>query len=539
MQKRKSSNADQSIDSTDLFYDLRMTSIDESKSKLQGSNEDLSSIEKQADFADGLSISQEEAIAKGNQLTGITSDDEHKIIRKADDTKPSETGLDSRNSDSGTDKGNAAITISQVGDASMACVVVDTAKFSSRSRDSSSHDSAPADKPSDLATDADDHSTWETVEAKSRGNRNKKAATGQIGSGKFASLHPPNAVSVTGSGALSATKKNKKPTATRRRYANPNRKMVREILASVLDGVDAEVKRRRSQAVKSVADGTKRLSDRSNHIIHSHRPAQKCNGPSQIQAWQARPMTMRDVVLGRLRVDADKVVVDDSTTMKRPATTAHGQAKTGPTGGSGNVSAGGVWKKDASTGDKAPVPPSRGYPNLAWADQSTALTVPETLSGISANTQSSANTDGDNGSENYDISPEKAVEHTDAGDSSSGDEAVFASTRQQAKAKGDMKDSSPEPPLPALLGPGNTNSTSSSVASSLEAPHARHIHHHCSTANENDVGYHLLDVCDRLSRDMDIFMRRRSLALVIRRRERGALLAALQDTASVSVFVGL
>jgi hypothetical protein len=33
-------------------------------------------------------------------------------------------------------------------------------------------------------------------------------------------------------------------------------------------------------------------------------------------------------------------------------------------------------------------------------------------------------------------------------------------------------------------------------------------------------------------------MGRRSLALGIRRRERGALLAALQDTASVSIFVG-
>lgn len=245
-------------------------------------------------------------------------------------------------------------------------------------------------------------------------------------------------------------------------------------------------------------------------------------------------MTMRDVVLGRLRDEADKVV-DDSATTKRPASTDHGQAKTGPADGSGSVSVGRLWKKAAFTGDKAPTPPLRGYPNLAWADQSTAPTVPETLSGISANTQSSSNTDGDNGSENYNVSAEKAAEHTAAGDSSSGDEAVFASTWQQAK--GDLKEASPVPPLPSLLGPGSTNSASSSVASSLEAPHARHIHHHSSTANENDVGYHLLDVCDRLSRDMDVFMGRRSLALGIRRRERGALLAALQDTASVSIFV--
>jgi hypothetical protein len=159
------------------------------------------------------------------------------------------------------------------------------------------------------------------------------------------------------------------------------------------------------------------------------------------------------------------------------------------------------------------------------------------LSGVSANTQSSAYTDGDNRSETYNRSAEKAVEQTSSGDPIFGDAATFAPRRQHTKTKGEKKETSQIPPLPALLGPGNTNSASSSVASSLEAPHTRHIHHHFSTANENDVGYHLLDVCDRLSHDMDVFMGRRALALGIRRRERGALLAALQDTASVSVFV--
>lgn len=92
-------------------------------------------------------------------------------------------------------------------------------------------------------------------------------------------------------------------------------------------------------------------------------------------------------------------------------------------------------------------------------------------------------------------------------------------------------------PVQTLVGPGNNNSASSSVASSLEAPHAtRHKphHHHHHSCKEDDVGYHLLKVCERLSADMNTFMRRRASALAVRRRERGALLAALQDTVQVS-----
>ena len=96
------------------------------------------------------------------------------------------------------------------------------------------------------------------------------------------------------------------------------------------------------------------------------------------------------------------------------------------------------------------------------------------------------------------------------------------------------------PPLQTLLGPGNTNSASSSVASSLEAPHAtRHRpHRHGSCCKEDDVGYHLLNVCEKLSDDMNTFMGRRALALNARRRERGALLVALQETLQVNIYNG-
>jgi len=88
------------------------------------------------------------------------------------------------------------------------------------------------------------------------------------------------------------------------------------------------------------------------------------------------------------------------------------------------------------------------------------------------------------------------------------------------------------PPLQTLVGPGNNNSDGSSVASSLEAPHAtRHKPRHSHESyKEDDVGYHLLKVCERLSDDMHAFMNRRSVALATRRRERHALLHALQGT---------
>jgi hypothetical protein len=87
----------------------------------------------------------------------------------------------------------------------------------------------------------------------------------------------------------------------------------------------------------------------------------------------------------------------------------------------------------------------------------------------------------------------------------------------------------PAPPLPTLLSPHSVNSANSSVASSLEVPHTATHRHHSKSVDVKDVGYHLLDVCDRLTCDMNLFMSRRAVALNSRRRERGALLTALQD----------
>jgi hypothetical protein len=133
------------------------------------------------------------------------------------------------------------------------------------------------------------------------------------------------------------------------------------------------------------------------------------------------------------------------------------------------------------------------------ADQNTVPTIPETLSGAPRDQKA------------------RSI------DSSSGDSLEAQKSRGRLEIA--EKDTSPSPPLPTLLSPGNNNSSSSSVASSLDAPHDS-----LPDPKENEVGYHLLGVCKRLSNEIDLFMRRREDALAVRRHERGLVLAALQKT---------
>lgn len=122
---------------------------------------------------------------------------------------------------------------------------------------------------------------------------------------------------------------------------------------------------------------------------------------------------------------------------------------------------------------------------------------------------------------------ESAMAETKENSSSSSSTDETGTRRTISMAKNSV------PPFSTLVGPSNMNSADSSVASSLEAPHAtRHgvHHHHQKSPKEDDVGYHLLKVCEKLSSDMDVFMARRALALNVRRRERRDLLASLQET---------
>jgi hypothetical protein len=176
------------------------------------------------------------------------------------------------------------------------------------------------------------------------------------------------------------------------------------------------------------------------------------------------------------------------------------------------------------------------------ADQSTAPTVPETLSGVSSGTRSSSRTE-DHSSGNERTENKNIVEDNEKKEDIKNVEDLPDVTCTSTE-DGDQRHIATEsstnkngaPPLQTLVGPGNMNSANSSVASSLEAPHAmrRGIH---TTCREDDVGYHLLKVCERISEDMGVFMRRRSAALAVRRRERGALLSALQETVQVSAVL--
>ena len=371
----------------------------------------------------------------------------------------------------------------------------------------------------------EDHSTWETVEVRNRGNRKK--SSDRNGNGRF---NTQQSYGSNSSNGHSGSKKKPSRSAGRRRMAS--RKAVREILSSVLDAVDEEVrKRRHSKREIARPVGNKWAAAVARTGVASAR------GSSDQQPSSARKeaTTMRDVLMGRQGGSTSKPLSPAPSAQNpqrghpdrgRQRTEMKNEGRHGGSGKHGNDTRKGRGKSEKAS--QGALTKSAGQP-LA-ADQNTAPTVPETLSAVSAN---SVNTDTFRGVESRRDIPVRDSGVTRS-DSSSGESAAVLKPLQSSTSRS-AKEGSPPPPLPTLLSPGNANSASSSVASSLDAPHAvHHHHHHCfASDNENDVGYHLLDVCDRLTREMDVFMNRRAHALDIRRSERGAVLGALQDCLSV------
>ena len=202
---------------------------------------------------------------------------------------------------------------------------------------------------------------------------------------------------------------------------------------------------------------------------------------------------------------------------------SRGPKKTGAAGSpaTGRNPVSGVMPAAGGGGDKASV------------GQKTAPTLPDTVSGRST----SGGTRGRTAAVDKARAPSATVSGVES--SVSMDETETATPGKTAAtstgAAQPPQDTSPQPPLPIC----NTVSASSSVASSLEAPHAtRHRPRGRSyELKEDDVGYHLVKLCDKLSDEMAVFMERRAMALNIRRTERNALLGALQDAAS-KVFSG-
>lgn len=359
------------------------------------------------------------------------------------------------------------------------------------------------DMPVEAEGDAEDEDAWETVEAKGKGkNRNKptesRSRTNASHIWRFNSAAPRKL-------------KTSRTTAAKKRHAA--RKVVRDVLTSILDSVESEARRSRGAAETKISEERNgRLAQPVNRV-----------GPSVSAVMgqpvpPSNPLSMRDVVLGIQRTVATK---GPPTQLPLIAKTASPALCTGDAGEA-------ILEQNKKITNVEVR--SKGTQTLsAGADRSTAPTLPETLSGASANTQSSLATDEvDNLPDRVRLTVADLVTDDSSSAGGGGDEVESSNTKVLAGTEDGSS-----PPLSTLLGPGNTNSATSSVASSLEAPHtSKHRHHHHHSCNENDVGYHLLDVCDRLSRDMNVFMARRSSALSARRQERGALLSALQNTVS-------
>jgi hypothetical protein len=387
------------------------------------------------------------------------------------------------------------ITISLVEDVLVVAAPVEQKESSSST--SSSTDSSP-EKVKKLTNakeaNAEDGDSWETVEVRIRGSR--KRSGGQGGS-----RHHSFNNGMGDTHGNSKKTKGSRTAASRRKVVN--RKIAREVISSILDNVDEEVRRKKPVVSRAVVNPWKVGSVAANSVS-THRKDGDTGGKEPVAKSEK---TLRDVVVGSKQSPSLKKVTagDPSAQQKRlPAAEVKGSPK-----------------RDQLTRPKSsPAQRAKGIVGAA-ADQNTAPTYQETVSAVSTPSNTPLDFKGDRNN---------AEERTSKDGSSTNDNDEVPQNEGRAAAQPTQSDS---PPLPTLLSPENANSANSSVASSLEVPHASHHHHHSNcVVDVNDVGYHLLDVCDRLSRDMSLFMSRRALALSSRRRERGALLVALQDTVS-------
>lgn len=372
----------------------------------------------------------------------------------------------------------------------------------------------------------DDGDAWETVE-KVRGRSSRKKPPERMHQQQHAPRHFNHSSTSGSHDSHGGYRKSKNSRAAKSRNKAASRRIVREILFAVVDSVEDEVQKK--QAAAAVATAASPLSPKK--VVNPWK-----KGPPGAAAVKPQPVTsvppprkdfasvvaakpkpekpsMRDVVARNAREQPPAKKEQNTLNHEnRPPRVSEAPTTTG----------------ESTTTKVAKDSPAKRSPgkrskkgNGGPADQNTATTYQETVSAVSA--ASNARVDS---LENL----EEVQDRESEGSPADTDEAQHNRDRVASDAAGD---STSNPPLPTLLSPERGNSATSSVASSLEAPHAAHPHRHSATAVDvNDVGYHLLDVCDKLSRDMSLFMSRRALALSARRRERGAILAALQDCVS-------
>lgn len=342
---------------------------------------------------------------------------------------------------------------------------------------------------------------WETVETKKC--KDKKSSSSAKGTGEKSSQ--ANCQNVSGS-----SRKNKGKSKNR----NRNRQKEKEQAKANLDSLEGNIAKRGANTTKAL------MEDRNKRQVANSK--KKNDNPRPITLSKPVNKSIRDIVMGNLA---------SGTTRFQSGDTLH----------TGNVSrvASPTHASVSATREKDKVKsPLRRKKALVAADQNTASTVQETVSAASrsfpnvdeASKLATQNINSGAKSVNDAICNAAADIRENSSESSTLDETSRSRTTSTRKSSA--------PPLQTLYGTGHLNSANSSVASSLDAPHAtRYGSHQRSSSKEDDVGYHLLKVCERLSHDMSAFMARREYALSSRRRERGALLTSLQDTVQ-NIWVG-
>jgi len=336
----------------------------------------------------------------------------------------------------------------------------------------------------------DDHDEWETVEVRSRGNRKKANDRNNTPNNvRPNALHNHNG----------NNKQKKSPRTSESRKRSQRRKTARDIVVSVLDTVHEQVMKKNQQqpkvqnppsAPRPVPNAWGTIQTKKNISSTTVDKVASLQAGQSPAVGNREGATIRDVLMGKTN---DPPQASQVAAPKGHTEQARQQES--------DVSKIGVNKAA-----------------LSGADQNTAPTLTETLSAVSVVTDTRS------------VKNLRVASGAAAGESSS-NESVDATKPQNNSNQ--SQETQASPPLPTLLSPGN--SATSSVASSLEAPHAAHHNHLPYAGNEKDVGYHLLRVCDRLTRDIGNFMKRRAQALEVRRYERKLVLSALQDSLTVSL----
>jgi hypothetical protein len=352
--------------------------------------------------------------------------------------------------------------------------------------------------------DNDQGDIWETVEVRPRGRKRI--------SDKGGNFHTGNT-----NGQQLANSKKKVPRSKKERNRYQTRRIVKEIIGGVLDAVDEQVQRRRrfSRERLHTRRNQTTLSFMNNNSEVTAKKSFVSGLPRNSNTQLKKGGSMRDVLLGGKGSTSKQQHIQKTSPAKvapfsyseRARSLMNLDSNEAPR----NISGKNGVKKSEKSSHMTGIKSSKATRTLP-ADQNTIPTVASTNSAF---TPSITN-----------VTQRKSGIALSSESSTTG--SVEAQKPKNA-ASDAVKHASPSPPLPTLLSPGNNNSTSSSVASSLDAPHAGH-HGNLSRQCENDVGCHLLDVCDRLSTEISEFMKRREAALEIRRHERGLVLAALEKT---------